>query len=37
MKPLEMAFSSNSWWQNREERPKRSTNNGDMAERAKRS
>ncbi len=32
-KPTEMTFSSNSRWQNR---PNRSTNNGDMAERAKR-
>ncbi len=27
-----MASSSNSRWQNRKERPNRSTNNGDMAE-----
>ncbi len=36
MKPQEMAFSSNSKWQNRKERPNQSTNKGDMAERSKR-
>ena len=36
MKPSEMDSSSNSRWQNRKERPNRSTNNGYMAERAER-
>ena len=36
IKPSEMAFLSNSRWQNRKERPNRSTNNGDMDEKAKR-
>ncbi len=31
----EMAFLSNSMWQNRKERPNRSTNNEDMTETAK--
>ena len=31
-----MVSFTNSWWQNRRERPNRSTNNGDMAELAKR-
>ncbi len=30
-----MAFLSNYRWQNRKERPNRSTNNGDMADTAK--
>ncbi len=34
MKSSEMAFSSNSTEQNRKEHPNRSTNNGDIAERA---
>ena len=36
MKPPEMAFLSNSRWQNRKEHSNRSTNNGDLAETAKR-
>ncbi len=37
MKPSEMAFLSNSRFQNRpKESPNGSTNNGDMAEKAKR-
>ena len=36
MKPLEMAYLSNSRWQNLKERSNRFQNNGDMAERAKR-
>ena len=36
MKTSEMALLSNSKWQTRKERPYRSTNNGDMAEKAKR-
>ncbi len=36
MKPSEMASLSNSWGQNRQERSDRTTNNGDMAETAKR-
>ena len=36
MKPSEMAFLSNSRGQNREERPSRSTDIGDMAETPKR-
>ena len=35
MKPAEMAFLSISRWQNRKERPNRSTNNEDMIEKAK--
>ena len=35
-KNSEMSFSSNSRWQNSKERPNRTTNNGDMAETAKR-
>ena len=34
MKQSEMAFLSNSRWQNRKERPNRSTNNGYIAEAA---
>ncbi len=34
MKTSEMTFISNSWWQNRKERSNRSTNNGDMEEKA---
>ncbi len=37
MKPSEMAFLSNSGWQNRKERSNRSTNNGYMDEKAERS
>ena len=36
MKPSEMASLSNSRCQNRKERPNRSTNNGDVDEKAKR-
>ncbi len=36
MKPSEMASTSNSRWQTCKERPNEPTNNGDMAERAKR-
>ena len=36
MKPLEIAHLSNSMWQNGKERPNQSTNNVNMAERAKR-
>ncbi len=36
MKPSEMALLSNSRWHNRKEHTNRSTNNGDMAETAKR-
>ena len=36
MKPSEIASLSNSRKQNRKERPNRSTNNGDMDEKAKR-
>ncbi len=36
MKPSEMASSSNSRWQNDKQCPNRSSNNGDMTERAKR-
>ena len=36
MKPSEMAFSSNSKWQTRNERKNRSTNKGDMAKGDKR-
>ena len=36
MQPSEMASSSNSSLKNRKEYPDRSTNNGDMAEIAKR-
>ena len=35
MKPSEMAFLSNSRWQNSKERPNRSTNNGHMVVKAK--
>ncbi len=36
MKSLEIASLSNSRWQNRKEHPNHSTNNENMAERAKR-
>ena len=36
MKTFEMASLSNYRWQNRKEYPNRSTNNGDMDEKAKR-
>ena len=36
LQPSEMASLSNSRLQNREERPSRSTNNGDIVEKAKR-
>ena len=35
MKPSEMASLSKSIWQTRKERPNRSTNHGDMDEKAK--
>ncbi len=35
IQPSEMALLSNSWWQNRKERPYRSTNNEDMVQRPK--
>ncbi len=34
--PLNIAFFSNSRWQHRKQRPKRSTNNGVMVDKAKR-
>ena len=37
LQPSEMALLSNSRWQNRKERPNRSTNNGDIGENAKHS